>query len=261
MNLYERDFMESATQEEIIALTAEKAFNFKSGIRYSGEGLRYSHPDKDMRVFLWHNISLFPNNSLLPIWVLELPLKSESELFLQILDESRTEQEIQRYIKSNRKWHIPASLYKEYNFGHHDAYLFPEQNLGAEYTADYMLLGKNSDGYSIVLIEFENPISPFMIASSNTESESVRKGLTQVRDWKRWLDSNRKYFLESIGLTAHGINVPTSRIFYCIAVSRRRDMNPTAQELRSQIAFEGHNLKIVSYDRLVDNIKLLYNGY
>lgn len=71
---------------------------------------------------------------------------------------AKNEQEIQQYIKQNRKWFIPGSIFLDYNFGHHDAYLFPEQKLGNEYAVDYMLLGKNSDGYSIVLVEFENQI-------------------------------------------------------------------------------------------------------
>lgn len=45
--------------------------------------------------------------------------------------------------------------------------------LGAEYIVDYVLLGKSSDGYSLVLIEFENLDTPFAISASNTESDSV----------------------------------------------------------------------------------------
>lgn len=55
---------------------------------------------------------------------------------------AKNEQEIQKYIKQNRKWFIPGSIFLDYNFGHHDAYLFPEQKLGNEYAVDYMLLGK-----------------------------------------------------------------------------------------------------------------------
>jgi hypothetical protein len=188
-------------------------------------------------------------------------LEAEATAFSLALDAAQNEQSIQAYIKENRKWFIPASLYKDYNFGHHGSYFFPEQRLGAEYQADYMLLGKNSEGYSIVLIEFEDVHVDFMLSSSNMESNSVRKGMTQIRDWKRWLDSHRQYFIESCGFKEHEIDIPTSRIHYVLVVGRRSRMNKTARDLRSQLSFETPKLKIMTYDRLVDNILLLSNGY
>lgn len=56
-----------------------------------------------------------------------------------------------------------------------------------------MLIDENSDGYSIVLVEFEDDNTDFILKSSNTEAESVRKGITQIRDWKRWMDSNKDF--------------------------------------------------------------------
>lgn len=56
--------------------------------------------------------------------------------------------------------------------------------MGSEYVVDYALLGRSSDGYSLVLIEFEKANVPFILTTSNTEHESVRKGITQIRDWK-----------------------------------------------------------------------------
>ena len=80
----------------------------------------------------------------------------EAQQLRTALDTSKKENDIQQYIKNNRKWFIPGSLLRDYDFGHHDAYLVPEQPLGAEYRADYMLLGRNSIGYHIVLVEFED---------------------------------------------------------------------------------------------------------
>ena len=133
-------------------------------------------------------------------------------------------------------------------------YLFPEQKLGTDYIVDYMLIGKNSDGYSIVLVEFEDANTDFILKSSNTEAESVRKGITQIRDWKRWMDSNKDFFMKNCGLYSYGIDIPTSRIYYYLVVSRREYMDERATELRSQLIYETQNLKIVSFDRLVDNV-------
>lgn len=261
MKLYERDYTRIISEDEQKLQDKFETYNNFKGIKSTSDDPRNSHPEFEYRKFLWCYNSLFPNNYLYHSELSMLDLEVESNSFKVIINKAENENEIQRYIKNNRKWFIPASIYKEYNFGHHGAYLFVEMSLGGQYFTDYALLGKSSDGYSIVLIEFEKANVPFIISSSNTEHESVRKGNTQIRDWKRWLDYNKEYFLRSNGFTERGIDIPTSRIYYCLVVSRRDFMNGIAKDLRSQICYEMNNVKIVSFDRLVDNILKLDNGY
>ena len=185
----------------------------------------------------------------------------EADDFLCVLDAATKEGDIQRYIKSNQKWFIPGSISRCYDFGHHEAYLLPEPPIGVEYRADYMFLGRNSVGYQIVLVEFENSNVDYVLSSCNGESESVRKGLTQIQDWKRWMDDNRMYFLRSIGLTSISGNIPSWGINYCLVVGRRKRMNDVANRIRGQKMRETPDLKIVSYDRLVDNTRALANGF
>ena len=191
----------------------------------------------------------------------DLDFDMESDMFLKVLDSAKKENDAQRYIKDNEKWFIPGSLFRNYDFGHHEAYIVPEQPLGAEYKADYMLLGRNSIGYQIVLVELEDVNVDYRLKNSNTESEPVRKGLTQIMNWKRWLDENRPYFLKSSGLSSISRNIPSWGIFYCLVVGRRSMMDEDANLMRGQKIRETPGLAIVSYDRLVDNIKMLVNGY
>lgn len=261
MNLYERDYTLILTQEEQEAQNNYEKFKAKKGMKTPANNPLHSHPNLECRKFIWCYNSYFPNNCLYFAEPKRLNLLDESEKYKYALYSATNENQIQTYIKSNRKWFIPGSIFKDYNFGHHDAYLFPELKLGAEYIVDYALLGKSSDGYSLVLIEFENPDTPFAISTSNTESDSVRKGITQIRDWKRWIDNNRDYFFQSIGLKDRSIDIPVSRIFYCLVVSRRDYMDKKATDLRSQLCFEMNNTKIISFDRLEENICKLDRGY
>lgn len=185
----------------------------------------------------------------------------EAQQLRTALDASKKENDIQQYIKNNRKWFIPGSLLRDYDFGHHDAYLVPEQPLGAEYRADYMLLGRNSIGYHIVLVEFEDVNIEYKLASTNAETLSVRKGLTQIRDWKCWMDNNKNYFLDSCGLSDIRSSIPSWGIHYCLVVSRRKYMDDGANQMRGQIQAETPRLHIVTYDRLIDNTKKLTNGF
>ncbi len=191
----------------------------------------------------------------------DLDFDAESEMFRGILDSAGKENDVQRYIKDNQKWFIPGSLLRNYDFGHHEAYVVPEQALGAEYKVDYMLLGKNSIGHQIVLVEFEDVNVDYKLKNSNAESDPVRKGITQIMDWKRWLDDNRTYFIHSSGLSSISGNIPSWGIYYALVVGRRSRMDETANHMRGQKMRETPGLSIVSYDRLVDNIKMLVNGY
>lgn len=89
-------------------------------------------------------------------WNRGIDFDKEADLLLNELNNAEKENDIQRYIKDNKKWFIPASLFEDYDFGHHEAFIVPEQALGSDYRVDYMLLGRNSIGHHIVFVEFED---------------------------------------------------------------------------------------------------------
>lgn len=69
------------------------------------------------------------------------------------------------------------------------------------------------------------------------------------------------YFLRNVGLLQQGIDIPIYRIYYYLVVSRRDFMTPVALEVRSQSMYEMNNTKIVTFDRLVDNIRRLEKNH
>lgn len=184
----------------------------------------------------------------------------EAELLREELDRATKENDIQSYIKRNKKWFIPLSILKDYDFGHHFACVVPEYSLGNEYKVDYLLIGKNSIGYHFVFVEFEDVNVEYKNKTSNSETEKVRKGITQIRDWKRWIDQNKDYFENSKGISEFGRNIPSWGFYYCLVVSRREKMNDMANKLRGEIQREISGFKIISYDRLVDNVSRMHNG-
>lgn len=196
-----------------------------------------------------------------PRWYKGIDFDREASDLLDVLNHCNKENDIQKYIKDNKKWFIPASIFENYDFGHHEAYIRPEQSLGAEYRADYMLIGRNSIGHHIVLIEFEDVNVDYRLSQSSQESAAVRQGLSQIRDWKRWMDDNRSYFMQSSGLKNISRNIPTWGIYYCLVVSRRSRLDEEANRMRGQSQHETPGLKIITYDRLVNNVRLLYNGF
>lgn len=257
VKLQKRDYTVFLNNEEREAFALEEKVANRKGRKNIKEFPRFSYPDESVREFLCHKRSLFPNNYLSLFEYKKLNFDEEADRYHDIIYKSKNEQEIQQYIKLNQKWFIPGSILLDYNFGHHDAYLFPEQKLGNEFIADYMLLGENSDGYSIVFVEFEKADTPYCRSTANIESESVKEGLAQIKDWQRWIFKNQDYLMRNIGLAEKGIDIPIFRIFYYLVVSRRDYMDNIAHDVRSQAMYDMHNVKIVTFDRLEENVRKL----
>ena len=183
----------------------------------------------------------------------------ESKSFKNQLDCSIKEHDIQDYIKKNSKWFIPLSILKDYDFGHHDAYVVPEFAMGSEYKADYLLIGKNSLGWNYIFVEFEGVNCRFKQNNKRDVTKEVRNGITQIREWRKWIDCCKDYFEKTIGKEIDDYNIPTWVFHYCLVVGRRKEMDDEANSLRGQIQSES-GIQIITYDRLVDNIRLLSNG-
>ena len=48
-------------------------------------------------------------------WNKELNLENELKQFLNILNSAKEENDVQKYIKDNKKWFIPASIFEDDN--------------------------------------------------------------------------------------------------------------------------------------------------
>ncbi len=188
-----------------------------------------------------------------------LDCKREAKELLDIINSSKKESDLQSYIKSNQKWFIPLSILKAYDFGHHFSCVVPEYQLGAEYRLDYLLIGKNSLGYQFVFVEFEDVNVDYRLKTSNSETDKVRKGLNQIRDWKRWIDQNKGYFLGADGIKEIAYNVAPWGFRYCLVVGRRDRMDDMSNQLSGELQRD-FGVTTMSYDRLVDYVGLLHNG-
>ena len=202
-----------------------------------------------------------PNNwiSFIGEWYKIYDFQKESEELLEVLNSSTKEGDIQKYIKQNKKFFIPASLFKDYNLGTDFAYIIPEQTLGAAYKVDYLLVSRDSAGPKLIFVEFENVNVEFKQKTVNAVTNDVRKGIIQIHDWERWLDENRDYFCRQSGFSQLG-KISSWSIYFCLVVSRREYLVDSANDIRGQY-MKNNNLKIFTYDHLVDNVKKLCKGF
>lgn len=255
MNLYDRDYRK---------ITSSEMEKYQAILKLETEGRSigrinmydsYPHAVK-------HYLSLFPNNHI-NLYVLKQQgdLQTLNDKFKTIVHrENALELEVLRFINKTPAYHIIGSIFEcgRFNFGHHEAYLFPEFSLGGTYRADYLLIGKGSGGYEFVFIEFEKSNGRITLKDGNL-GEVFRKGINQISDWQSWLDANfhslGKYFEEIKGareLPEEFLKYDTTRMHYVVVAGLRSDFDEKTYWLqRDKIKKE--DIKLLHYDNLCDS--------
>jgi hypothetical protein len=241
-------------------LTKEELNLYKEyKLRSSGiheASLLYEYPDK-----VRYCTELFPGNYLDEKLLAKTEeLKAICDDFKELLSDTNTgEREILNFIKERRAYHLIGSIQKKnYNFGHHGTFIFPELQLGTTHQVDYLMIGRNSDGFHFVFVELESPYGKITIGDGD-EGEVIRKGLNQVDDWDRWLEVNYASVAEALGKYRHpDYDLPEefhkldkTRIKYVVVAGRRNDFNEKLRRKRRKLA-EDKKIILMHYDNLLD---------
>jgi hypothetical protein len=262
MRIYTRDYSK-LTQEEIQEWQRlkEQEKAHKTGSTWITKSLYRDYP-KAVR----HYMSLFPNNHL---DIVDLQDKEKldklTECFLLELDNPEAnERSIMKFIKDNEAYFIIASILKEnYNFGHHDAFIIPEFQLGNSYQVDYLLIGQNSGGYEFVFVELEHPSKNITTANGELGA-AFRKGTEQIRDWKVYLQSSYQSLRETFNRYKHqDKQLPdeftvfdSSRMHYVVVAGRRTNFTHRTYLIKRQMLDE-QKVLLLHYDNLYDYAKRL----
>ena len=173
MNLYKTDYKVLSIQDEKIKLKLDQ--RNQKGLPMSPK-LISTIP---LTVFLYE--SIFPNNNLgaNPFKSFE-SLKVLNEGFENVLSDPGTERSILNFIRENEAFYILGTLLHDYDFGHHEAYCFKEFEFPVTYKADFLIIGRNSQGYHFIFVEMESPVG--RITTDKGEfGDVIRKGLPKHR--------------------------------------------------------------------------------
>lgn len=254
MKLFDRDFLIITEDEKEL----EKKIIDKNTIKLGKLKAYNSNMFREFPKAVRHYNSLFPNNYLDIVDLKnEVEFRKMNQKLLSIIEDKESiESDILRFVKEDKAYHIIGSILKQYQFGHHDAYLFREFQLGNSYQVDYLLIGKSSDGYHFIFIEFENPYGRITLADGEF-GEVIRKGLSQVNDWKIWFEENYSSLFESFEketnyqLPKEFYKLDTSRINHVVVAGRRSDYKDKTYSSRRRLLKE-QNINLLHYDNLYD---------
>jgi hypothetical protein len=137
-------------------------------------------------------------------------------------------------------------------FGHHGAFVIPQQRLGAEWVTDFLVLGLNSHGPQWVAVELEAPRHALRNADG-TFTTPVRHGIQQIQDWREWLTSNVAYAQTQLHL--HSI---TNRVPGLVVVGRD-DPSGVRRTAASQAA-EQQEVLVHSWDWFLRQARQTHDG-
>jgi hypothetical protein len=262
--IYDRDF-NILTREELEKTNEAKIYLKENSDQTGGISIEVLCKYHDIRpTASYHYESLFPNNFLCTRSLDDKSYLKKIEVeFETLLNSNISEQNILNFINGNKYYNLIASIFHTgFRFGHHDAYLFKEFELPATYKADYLLIGKNSDGYHFIFIELENP-SGSITTKDGSFGLTIRKGIKQVQSWDRWLEGNFHSLSLVLDKSKNSrVELPKefrvlnkTRINYVVIAGRRADFNENTYDAKRKL-LRTDNIMLLHYDNLIDSFRL-----
>ncbi|MCU7741431.1 DUF4263 domain-containing protein [Priestia megaterium] len=264
MGLYQRDFMK-ITDEEKEKWEEVQQEELRDQVKnFSRPNYSHKYP-----IAVRHFLSFFPNHYMdnSELKDAETRFKDLAEKYKAAIDDTTaTELDIKSFIKENEAYFLIASIVKNYDFGHHDLYLFPEFLLGNSYKVDYLIVGENSYGYHFIFVEMENPYNKITIAGGKL-GDTFRKGINQINDWKQYLTSNfsrleetyNKYKKPTLSLPTEFSHYEPGRVHYVVVAGRRTDFNKRTRWEKMTYK-DNQKIDLLHYDNLYDRAKAIIGG-
>lgn len=269
MSLFEKDYFNLSKEEQLALEKIQDKSESKFLIR------DFKTINERLEIynnfpFILNHESLFPKNHLNTVELNKNKIANISKVqrFSELLNSDITERNILNFIHDERAYFIIGSILLNYTiYGHHDRYIFPEIELPPNFQADYLLIGKNSQGYHFLFIELENPSGSITLADGSFGS-ALRKGLNQIEDWRDWLENNLNGLRKAIEksnifkkeLPKEFYEYDSTRFEFVVIAGRRSDFNEKSNRQKRKLRRNG--ITILHYDNLIEESeKLIKNGH
>jgi hypothetical protein len=69
-------------------------------------------------------------------------------------------------------------------------FLLARRSLAGRYVPDFLISDTDSAGIRWLLVELETPDSSVTLSSRNDLDGNARKGVSQIKEWREWLQNN-----------------------------------------------------------------------
>ncbi|MBL7128424.1 MAG: DUF4263 domain-containing protein [Ignavibacteria bacterium] len=161
-------------------------------------------------------------------------LETQLHEFETLLDTSPREEELQIFLKEN-----PYLLKISSEF-------IPKQKLGEDFITDFVLIELLDQGNKYTLVEIEKSSHNILTKDGQLTNE-VNKALTQISDWRNWIEKNKNYMAGKI----KDFETPN----YMIVIGRTKEFDVERKEKLRSYNRGYSDVIILSYDDLIMQTK------
>jgi hypothetical protein len=167
--------------------------------------------------------------------------------FREILDSAKDERPVQQYLQAH-----PQLLCCFLRSGHGE-WVIPQLRFGSQYVADFLVGCGNSGGFIWDLIELESPKARLLIKDGQP-SKQLRKAVSQIEDWRRWLGRNIDYAQRPPCRGGLGLEDLSPRESATIVIGRRTNVTEKFNDIRRTWK-EQSNITVTTYDGLLERFE------
>lgn len=134
-----------------------------------------------------------------------------------------------------------------------EKFCIPQKRLGSQFIPDFIIGDVNSLGVCWYLIELETPQSGLYLKDGKTFDKYTRKGLSQITEWRSWLEDNISYAQKPIVKDGLGLANISNQTDAILLVGRRSKIPVTKDAARKELKAK-QNVLVHSYDWLIDSL-------
>jgi hypothetical protein len=182
-----------------------------------------------------------------------LRFKVEAPLTLQIVEELKRviesaadERPIQAFIEAHPE--ALAAL-----LGGSDRFVLPRPSLGGKYVPDFLASDTDSLGIRWIFVELETPQSHVTLTTRNDLDAAARKGVTQIKEWREWLQNNLDMARRPVSKDGLSLIDIRPRGEGLVLVGRRALLNENSDMVRNPYR-EENSIRIHTYDWFVERL-------
>lgn len=187
-----------------------------------------------------------------------------------------SEAAMQRFFES-----YPRPLHVIFNAGWNGYFAIPQLQFGADYRADFVVLSAHSGAWIATFIELESPQARLYL-KDGTESRCLRTAIRQLKDWARWVETDRTRLVQAlrrgirlanakgfeieenpVAMGAGGLFDPETVILpeYGVVIGRSRELTKEENARRSLEHRGPLGIRIVTYDRVIETLQRDLRGF
>ena len=168
------------------------------------------------------------------------------EQLQEVIEAADNEKPIQEFIERHPQ--ILGAL-----LGGDVRFCLPRSSLGGKYVTDFLVSDVDSMGIRWVLVELETPRSTVTLKGSNELEQHARKGVSQVSEWREWLQNNLDTARRSRRNDGLGLVEIRPQSEGVVLVGRRALLFDNTHTVRNPIR-EQSRIRVHTYDWLLERL-------